>query len=179
MMKLDANNNSRIIYRIAKSNLTGSRVYTFFSGLTIVLSVTFIMVITLFLQGTQTAEKRMLQNMQHVIYMNVSKEQMKKLAADERTELVIPYKANGAEFEISGVNYEFIYMKSQKDKIQTYVPAEGKAPEKYKEIAVDKRFMNHIGKECRLGDKISLHTENGPEEFVICGYTDRKQDLSV
>ena len=72
-MKLDANNNSRIIYRIAKSNLTGSRVYTFFSGLTIVLSVTFIMVITLFLQGTQTAEKRMLQNMQHVIYMNVSK----------------------------------------------------------------------------------------------------------
>ncbi len=179
MMKLDANNNSRIIYRIAKSNLTGSRVYTFFSGLTIVLSVTFIMVITLFLQGTQTAEKRMLQNMQHVIYMNVSKEQMEKLAADERTELVIPYKANGAEFEISGVNYEFIYMKSQKDKIQTYVPAEGKAPEKYKEIAVDKRFMNHIGKECRLGDKISLHTENGPEEFVICGYTDRKQDLSV
>ena len=91
-MKLDANNNGRIIYRIARSNLTGSKVYTLFSGLTIILSITFIMVMTLFLQGTQTAEERMLQNMQHVIYMNVSKERMEELAADERTELVIPYK---------------------------------------------------------------------------------------
>ena len=177
-MKLDANNNGRIIYRIARSNLTGSKVYTLFSGLTIILSITFIMVMTLFLQGTQTAEERMLKNMQHVIYMNVSKERMEELAADERTELVIPYKDNGAEFEISGVKYKFIYMKSQKDKIQTYVPAEGKEPEKYNEIVVDKSFLNSIGKGCRIGEKLSLNTENGPEEFVVCGYTGRNQELS-
>ena len=129
-MRLDANNNGWIICRIARSNLTGSKVYTLFSGLTIILSITFIMVMTLFLQGTQTAEERMLQNMQHVIYMNVPKERMEELAADERTELVIPYKDNGAEFEISGVKYKFIYMKSKKDKIHTYVPEEGKEPEK-------------------------------------------------
>ena len=177
-MRLDANNNGRIIYRIARSNLTGSKVYTLFSGLTIILSITFIIVMTLFLQGTQTAEERMLRNMQHVIYMNVSKERMEELVADERTELVIPYKDNGAEFEISGVKYKFIYMKSQKDKIQTYAPAEGKEPEKYGEIVVDKRFMDSIGKECRIGEKISLKAENGSEEFVICGYTDRKQERS-
>ena len=177
-MRLDANNNGRIIYRIARSNLTGSKVYTLFSGLTIILSITFIMVMTLFLQGTQTAEERMLKNMQHVIYMNVSKERMEELAADERTELVIPYKDNGAEFEISGVKYKFIYMKSQKDKIQTYAPAEGKEPEKYGEIVVDKSFMNGIGKECRIGEKLSLNTGNGPEEFVVSGYTGRNQELS-
>ena len=177
-MKLDANNNGRIIYRIAKSNLTGSKVYTLFSGLTIILSITFIMVMSLFLQGTQTAEERMLQNMQHVLYMNVPRERMEELAADERTELVIPYKDSGAEFETSGVNYKFIYMKSQKDKIQTYVPAEGKEPEKYNEIVVDKSFLNSIGMECGIGEKLSLNTENGPEEFVVRGYTGREQELS-
>ena len=178
-MKLDANNNSRIIYRIARSNLTGSKVYTFFSGLTIILSITFIVVITLFLQGTQTAEERMLKNMQHVMFINMPKERMEELAADERTELMIPYKNSGAEFEISGVNYKFIYMKSQEDKIQTYVPMEGKEPEKYNEIVVDKQFMDSIGKKSRIGEKISLNGENGQEEFVICGYTDRQQELST
>ena len=177
-MKLDANNNGRIIYRIARSSLTDSKVYTLFSGLTIILSITFIMVMSLFLQGTQTAEERMLQNMQHVLYMNVPRERMEELAADERTELIIPYKDSGAEFETSGVNYKLIYMKSQKDKIQTYVPAEGKEPEKYNEIVVDKSFLNGMGKECRIGEKLSLNTENGSEEFVVCGYTGREQVVS-
>lgn len=69
-------------------------------------------------------------------------------------------------------------MKSQKDKIQTYVPAEGKEPEKYNEIVVDKSFLNSIGKGCRIGEKLSLNTENEPEEFVVCGYTGRNQELS-
>lgn len=177
-MKLDANNNSGIIYRIAGSNLTGSKVYTLFSGLTIILSVTFILVMTQFLLGTQIAEQRMLQNMQHVIYRNIAKERIGELAADERTELVVPYKADGAEFETDGVNYEFIYMKSQKEGIRTFVPIEGREPEAYNEIVVDKGFMNRIGKECRIGERISLNAANGGEEFVICGYTDRKQELS-
>lgn len=177
-MKLDANNNGRIIYCIARSNLADSKVYTFFSGLTILLSVTFIMGMTLFLQGTQIAEQRMLENMQHVIYSGLSKEQMKELAEDERTELVIPYKASGQEFEVSGANYAFIYMKSQKDKIRTFVAAEGKAPEKYNEIVVDRGFMDSIGKDCKIGETLSLNGENGSEEFVVCGYTDREQELS-
>ncbi len=69
-------------------------------------------------------------------------------------------------------------MKSQKDIIQTYVPAEGKEPEKYNEIVVDKSFLNSIGKECRIGERLSLNTENGAEEFVVCGYTGREQELS-
>ncbi len=53
-MKLDANNNGRIIYRIARSNLTDSKVYTLFSGLTIILSITFIMVMSLFPRDTDS-----------------------------------------------------------------------------------------------------------------------------
>ena len=78
-MKLDANNNRRIIYRIAKSNLMGKKLYSFFSFLSIILSVTFVGTIILFLQGTQTAEKRMLDGMQHVMFMDVSEGQMKEI----------------------------------------------------------------------------------------------------
>ena len=63
-MKLDANNNGRIIYRIAKSNLTGKKMYSIFSALSIALSITFVSAMVLFLQGMQTVEKRMLDNMQ-------------------------------------------------------------------------------------------------------------------
>ena len=96
-MKLDANNNGRIIYRIARSNLTGSKVYTLFSGLTIILSITFIMVMSLFLQGTQTAEERMLKNMQHVLYINVPRERIEELATDERTELSVGFITHTAD----------------------------------------------------------------------------------
>ena len=56
--------------------------------------------------------------------------------------------------------------------------AEGKEPEKYNEIVVDKSFLNSIGMECGIGEKLSLNTENGPEEFVVRGYTGREQELS-
>ncbi len=178
-MKLDSNNNGGMIYRIARSNLAGKRMYTCFSLLTVTLATTFITTMALFLQGAQTVEKRMLDHMQQVMFMNVSEEQMEAIAADERTEMMVPYKESGTEFKTNGVKYSFNYMKSQRDKIQTYVPAEGKEPEKYEEIVVDKRFMDSIGQECAVGGKILLDVKGTQQEFEICGYTDRQYDMSV
>ncbi len=53
-MKLDSNNNRGIIYRIAKSNLMGNKLYSLFAFLSIFLSVAFVSTMILFLQGTQT-----------------------------------------------------------------------------------------------------------------------------
>ncbi len=178
-MKLDANNNSRIIYRIARSNLAGKKLYTFFSVLTITLSLTFVLTIMLFLQETQTAERRMLGQMQHVMYMNMTKQQMEQAAKDERIELLLPYKEGGEAFETDGVKYSFTYQKSQAEQIRTYVPAEGKEPERYDEIVVDRAFMEQLGKECKIGEKLTLTVGDRQEEFVLCGYTDRGRKLSV
>ena len=104
-MKLDANNNGRIIYRIAKSNLTGKKMYSIFSALSIALSITFVSAMVLFLQGMQTVEKRMLDNMQHVMFTNVSKEQMEKIKGDEMTEMMVPYKTCGENLQWEGVKY--------------------------------------------------------------------------
>ncbi len=138
-MKLDANNNGRIIYRIAKSNLTGKKMYSIFSALSIALSITFVSAMVLFLQGMQTVEKRMLDNMQHVMFTNVSKEQMEKIKGDEMTEMMVPYKTCGENLQWEGVKYGLYYMESRAQGIQTYVPAQGREPEKYNEIVADNR----------------------------------------
>lgn len=112
--------------------------------------------------------------------MNVSGEQMEAAAADERTELMIPYKESGIDSTAGSVKYTFNYLKSQAEGIQTYVPVEGREPEAYHEIVVNKGFMDRIGQECRIGAKILLDVQGGvQEEFVICGYIDRPYDLSV
>lgn len=178
-MKLDANNNQGILYRIAKSNLQGKKLYSFFSFLSIALSVTFVTVLALFLLGTQTAEKRMLDNMQQVMFMDVTESQMEALASDSRTELMIPYKEGGEEFTLDGVKYSLNYLKSQPDQIQTYTPAAGREPESYQEIVVDKGFMEQLGKECTIGEKLVLPVRDKQEEFVICGYTDSQTAAAV
>lgn len=178
-MKLDANNNQRILYRIAKSNLLGKKLYSFFSFLSIALSVTFVTVLALFLLGTQTAEKRMLDNMQQVMFMDVTESQMEELASDSRTELMVPYKEGGENFTLDGVKYSLNHLKSQPDQIQTYTLAEGKEPETYQEIVVDKGFMEQLGKECIIGEKLVLPVQEQQEEFIVCGYTDKQSATAV
>lgn len=178
-MGLDANNNGGIIHRIAKSNLAGKKLYTFFSLLTITLSLAFVTVIVLFLQETQTAKRRMLGRMQHVMYMDMTKQQMEQAARDERVELLLPYKEGVETFETNGVKYSFTYQKSQAEQIRTFVLEEGKEPEGYNEIAVDRAFMERLGRECEIGGKLVLTVRDRQEEFVVCGYTDQGRELSV
>ncbi len=178
-MKLDANNNGRIIYRIAKSNLTGKKMYSIFSALSIALSITFVSAMVLFLQGMQTVEKRMLDNMQHVMFTNVSKEQMEKIKGDEMTEMMVPYKTCGENLQWEGVKYGLYYMESRAQGIQTYVPAQGREPEKYNEIVADRGFLEKTGQECQIGSRVSLQVKGGQEEFVLCGFTDRQYETSV
>ncbi len=178
-MKLESNNNRGIIYRIAKSNLMGKKRHSFFSLLSIVLSITFVTTIALFLTSTQTAEKRMLENMQHAMFISVSEGQMEEMGLDPRTEIMVPYKEGGETFQIKGVKYRFLYLASQEDKIQTYVPTEGREPEEYGEIVVDKQFMDNIGQECKIGEKVLLNVQDRQEEFVVCGYTDQQYAMST
>lgn len=178
-MRLDRNNNSRIIYRVAKSNLMGKRLSSFFSFLAIWMAVTLIATVTLFLLGTQIQEQRILDNMQHVMFMNITEEQMGKLASDGKTELMVPYKHCETDFQTDGVEYSFYYFESRPDKIRTYVPTEGRTPEKYEEIVVDKSFMEALDKEPVLGASVSLDIDGALQEFSVCGYTDDKYTVPV
>lgn len=178
-MKLERNNNRRVIYRLAFSNLSGKKIYSLFTLITIFLSVTFVSTLILFLLGKQWAEKKNVDNMQQVMFMNVSQEQMNSLSADKRTELLVPYKYNDIKYEAGNLEYRFCYLESRSDKIRTYIPAEGAAPEKYREIAADKKFFKAMGVEAEAGALVSLDVNGETIEFIISGYTDNSIDMSV
>ncbi len=177
-MSLEANNNRKIIYRLAKSNLMGNKLYSFFSFASIILSVAFVSAMFLFLLEKQAVEKRMLGQMQHVMFMNVQKEQMKEIESDPRTEEMVPYKESGQTFWKNGIKYSFIYLENREGPIRTYALAEGCPPKKQDEVVVDKRFMDSIGQECKTGGKIWLDVGDSQQEFAICGYTDKGYDTS-
>ena len=171
-MNLNKNNNENTIYRIAKNNLVAKKMSSFFSMLSILLAITLVSTLSLFIIGTQTAEKNMLEHMQHVMYMNVTDEQMQRLASDDRMEQCDPYKELEKEFQTQGVKYRFFYNGAYAQNIQSYIPVEGKDPQRYDEILVDKTFMQALGRDAVLGENIDLDIGGETQEFTICGYTD-------
>lgn len=171
-MRLDKNNNNRIIYRIAKSNLQARTAPSVISLLSILLVTTLISALSLFILGQKTAEKEILDQMQHVMYMNVTDIQMERVASDTRVDLCIPYKYPGKEFGTDSLKYSFSYAKSYAEKIRTYVITDGREPQRYHEIAVDKAFMEALGQECTLGALVPLDVGGTSQEFIITGYTD-------
>lgn len=176
-MNLEKNNNSRIIYRIARSNLTAKRMSSIFSMLSIFLAVMLVSTVILFLTGQDTIEKNMLGSMQHVMYMNVTEEQMQEISSDDKVELMVPYKHCGTNFVTDGVKFQLYYSESYGEKIKTYVPVEGRTPEEFNEIVVDKAFMKAMGKECTLDASLVLDLNDEVQEFIICGYTDDQYSL--
>lgn len=171
-MNLNKNNNENTIYRIAKNNLVAKKMSSFFSMLSILLAITLVSTLSLFIIGTQTAEKNMLEHMQHVMYMNVTDEQIQRLASDDRMEQCDPYKELEKEFQTQGVKYRFFYNGAYAQNIQSYIPVEGKDPQRYDEILVDKTFMQALGRDAVLGENIDLDIGGETQEFTICGYTD-------
>lgn len=177
-MGLEKNNNSRIIYRVAKSNLLGKKLYSFISALTIMLAISFISALALFWAGTKTAESRALDSMQHVMFEKVSENTMQEMAEDPGVELLLPYKFL-EEQESGGVKFSLYYMESGHDKIRAFELSKGKGPEKYNEIAVDKKFMKALGQDSHLGTEVHLKVAGETEKFTVTGYTENDFDLSI
>ena len=73
----------------------------FFVILTIVLSVSLLMVMSLFYVGMNTETKRTVARMQHAIYYNLEEEQLAQMAKDERSQYVLSRK-EGQAVEVDG-----------------------------------------------------------------------------
>ena len=67
---LTRNNNRAVIPKVAKSNLKGNRIYTFFSAFTIVLAIALLSGMILTVLGMKTAQRRILDQMQHVMFID-------------------------------------------------------------------------------------------------------------
>ena len=149
-MSLNKNNNGKNIYRIAKNNLMAKKMSSFFAGLSIFLAITLVSTLSLFIVGTQTFEKNTLEHMQHVMYMNVTNEQIQKITSDSRIERCDPYKKLEKTFQSQNIKYCLSYYGNYAKNQENYVSIEGKDPENYNEILVDKASAKRLSLENTL-----------------------------
>ena len=173
-MRLDRNNNNLVLYRIARNNLMSKKLSSFFSAVSIFLAVTLVATISLYITGYKIADEKILDKMQHVIYMHVTSGQVEGMSGDSRIEEAVPYKFCDKKFETDGIEYKFSFLGSNNKAISTYEITEGTFPQKYNEIVVDKAFMAKLNKKSIPGTVITLDMGAGNEEFIVTGFTDKK-----
>ena len=178
-MSMDRNNNRGVVWRVAGSNLLGNKLYSFFTVLTIILAVSLISGLAMVQKSTEREKQQILNSMQHVMYMDVTDEQMKGLAEDALTEIMVPYK-EGREVKEEGVKMYPFYIESHSSGIVTYTPTEGNVPEQENEIVVDRQLLKALGKEEKTGTKLEISFAEGEREtFVVCGILDRDREMST
>ena len=152
---------------------------SFFAGLSIFLAITLVSTLSLFIVGTQTFEKNTLEHMQHVMYMNVTNEQIQKITSDSRIERCDPYKKLEKTFQSQNIKYCLSYYGNYAKNQENYVSIEGKDPENYNEILVDKAFMQALGKEAVVGEHIDLDIDGKMQNFIISGYTNQNTPVGT
>ena len=172
MKKSTGKSRTTLFWHLAKKELLARRLSSALSLAAIAFAATLALTITLYLTGTQIQQEKILGNMQHVMYMDILPEQLQAIGADERVEMCVPYKPLDTEFEMDGVKFSLVYYESVPAGIQTYTVSEGRPPEAYNEIVVDKSFMDALGQESVLGKELTLDLNGRKETFLISGYTD-------
>lgn len=172
--KIDVNNNGKIVRGLALSSIKSSGMRNFFIVVTIILSVSLLMVMTLFYTGMNIEEKRMVEKMQHVIYYDLSETQLEQLAKDERTEYVLGMK-EGKRVETDGkmifpVAYDAEPLKAGDIQIETVTPIKGKVPEKLDEVMLSDVHCKSLGIEAEPGQTVEIPFLDGSsEQFTISG----------
>ena len=183
--RISANNNAGYIRSLAWKSVKSSRLRNVFVILTIVLSVSLLMVMALFYAGLNTAAKRQVKNMQHVIYYGLSEGQLSDLAAeDEPASYVLGMKqGQGVEVEgimISPVAYTSEPLKDENVNLETVALTKGRMPETEEEILLPDAYCALEGITQEPGEQVSFSWLDGTrEEYTISGIFHAEDNMSV
>lgn len=173
-MAMIKNNNSKIVRKIAFRSLKAGKLRNLFVIITIAMTAALISGLAGFSAGIEKEEERELSFMQHVVYANITDEQIESLQNDDRIEEMVIYK-RGSSFEADGYVLNAGYFQNSAGRIKTPVTelSMGQYPEKMDEIVVDKAYMECIGKEAETGADITVTWLDGTtENYIVSGYTD-------
>ena len=171
---ISSNNNRGAVRTLARCSIKASRMRNIFVVLTIILSVSLLVVISLFYAGIKTEEKRHVAGMQHSIYMNVDEEQLAAMAEDERSTYVLGIK-DGQLVEINGnmvrpTAYENEPRKDKDTGLETLTLTKGSRPQELYEVVVSDAYCKLAGVNAEPGEKISFTWLDGTtEDYTISG----------
>lgn len=183
-MGFHSNNNKEIVNQLAVSSIRNSRMRNVFIIFPIALSVCLLMVISLYTVGLEESKKREVADMQHVIYEQVTEDQIESLMKEDRVEL-LKLQKHGQGIEIGNKMIQPIWygkdaLIGDNSEIGSVTFRKGNFPEAMNEIAVSNGFCELMGKPAEPGTIISLTFLDGyTEEFVISGILDMTDQTKV
>lgn len=167
-MKLEANNNSSVVKRIAKRNLKVNHIRNILTCITVALSVALVFAFILYALGSSEEKIRERIQSPQVTYVDIGKEQVEKLQ-EEKDILWIGSMISAGSGKVGDSRILVSYMDpTMIDK--NGVTYEGKLPEKENEIMIPKDYLIHLGMEAGIGDTVSLDLGNHTmREYLISG----------
>lgn len=167
------NDTSVLIKRMAGRSLWSAKMKSVFSLAAIILSVGLMTGIILFEQGVQTAEQRSFLTRQHVIYENVTEQQARDIAADERVSDSMIYKQGSYTLEMDDYMLALCYSAQDAKEMETIRVTEGVYPTGLYDVVVDKEYLRKLGLPAELGQQITVDWLDGTQEtYTVSGLTE-------
>lgn len=183
-MGLRANNNQTAIKRLAKNSIRNGKMRNFFVVFTIVLSVSLLIVMALVQSGYKIATQRIVDKMQHVIYMEVSEEAIQKLSESEQVSYLALLK-DGQSIEEDGKLIQVAYRQFEPtlgnaSDIKGYQLLEGEEPEAMNEVAVSEAYLKRKNINPQIGVSFDITFLDGTTEHVtVSGLIDVKESAKT
>ena len=177
-MRLDENNNRKVILRLAKSSVRTSGLRNFFTVAAIVLSVSLLMTMGTYVLGVEKAAQRQVADMQQVIYGQMEEKAAEKMAEEsEVSYLLLMKQGMGIEFGnkiLLPSYYAENAIKGEKGAVKTVgVEAGGRFPQQTGEAALTREYCRLMGIVPEVGTAFSITGIDGvKEKFVISGILD-------
>lgn len=167
------------ISRLAKADLKSRKMGNRFIMITIILAASLLMVMGLFPRTIKVEQQRLLAAAQDVIYHEVTKAQIKALEKDSRISYMTLDKA-GEQMEVDDYIIQQVYYDASSKTIKTLTVTEGQVPKKQNEVVVSKAYIKKLGKEPKLGMKITVPFLSGEQEVcVVSGFSEKVKNSNI
>lgn len=164
------NNNKKIPYKLAKESLKASKLRNIFMLITIALSVSLLSGLAFMSSSIKEIADKELAERQHVIYHQVTEEQIVKIKDNSMVKNSSEFKT-GKSFEVDNYILRPYYIEANDAPMAKMDIAEGRYPSKINEVLVDKQLMAYIGLEENLGEIISVTFLDGTRsDFEVTGF---------
>lgn len=168
-----------LISHLAKADLSSKKMGNLFIMITIILAASLLMAMGLFPGTVKLEQQRLLASAQDVIYHNVTKAQIKALEKDGRISYMTLDKA-GEQMEVEDYMIWQVYYDVSSNIIQTLTITEGELPKKQNEVAVSKTYIKKLGKEPKLGMKMTVPFLSGVKEVcVVSGFIEELKNSNT
>lgn len=168
------NNNGAVLRKLTMRSLKSGKMRNIFIIITVALSAALISGLAGFTLAMDKKEEREFAVQPHVIYGDLSSEQVEFLKNDENIEDIVRYKQGGS-MEVENYEIRTVYFSDEGKIIESMRMniTEGRYPEKPNEAAVSKKYLKKLGIEPVIGVEFSVTWLDGTAEtYTVTGLTE-------